>query len=479
MIEFSLVNKDKQIQIICEKDILSLIRENFSISNPSYRRGCSHFTPTRLYSITPQGKFDTGLLGELLSFLDLNHYQYKVSQEIKYIYNPGFEFPMILSFDNKQYRDYQEKSIYTSLKQGRGVTVIPTAGGKTLIMAGVIKSITPLIKEVVKTLVLVPSIQLVEQTTNDFLEYGLKNVSKWSGDNEYNSFSDIVVAGTQILMSEKTDLSVLSDFNVLLVDEVHSLKRGNKINDVLKFINTPFKFGFTGTMPSSKIDQWNIVGKIGPITYEQKTHTLKEQSYISNFKIIILKVIHSVLPNIELDLTQPALAFQQELEFLQANARRNEIITNLSLKLKENTLIMVDRIEHGINLYNKLLELTTPTSTPLRPVYFIQGSTEMEDREKIRTLMDDRRDVIVIAISKIFSTGINIPNLHNIIFASAGKAKIKIMQSIGRVLRLHHTKSEAVIFDIADNTKYGKKHVEERKKIYKLEKYEYTETEIS
>jgi superfamily II DNA or RNA helicase len=114
-----------------------------------------------------------------------------------------------------------------------------------------------------------------------------------------------------------------------------------------------------------------------------------------------------------------------------------------------------------------------------RPVYFIQGATEIEDREQIRSLMDNRRDVIVVAISKIFSTGINIPNLHNIIFASIGKAKIKIMQSIGRVLRLHHTKQTAVIFDISDNTKYGKKHVEERKKMYTLEKYDYAEKEIN
>jgi superfamily II DNA or RNA helicase len=138
---------------------------------------------------------------------------------------------------------------------------------------------------------------------------------------------------------------------------------------------------------------------------------------------------------------------------------------------------MVDRIEHGRLVFNMIKQMMLLREME-RPVYFIQGATEMEDREKIRSLMDERRDVIVVAISKIFSTGINIPNLHNIIFASAGKAKIKIMQSIGRVLRLHHTKSMATVFDIADNTKYGLKHVEERKKMYKLEKYEYTEKEV-
>jgi superfamily II DNA or RNA helicase len=136
---------------------------------------------------------------------------------------------------------------------------------------------------------------------------------------------------------------------------------------------------------------------------------------------------------------------------------------------------MVDRISHG-EIIEKIL---TKTCDNKRPIYFIRGSTDIEDREKIRSFMNDRNDVIVIAISKIFSTGINIPNLHNIIFASAGKAKIKIMQSIGRALRLHVTKSMANIFDIADNTKYGMLHLAERKKLYNLENYDYTEKEIS
>jgi superfamily II DNA or RNA helicase len=476
-IKFSLVNKNKQILITAEPEILSLIRENFSTSNPAYRRGSSRFTPTRLYAITPQGKLDIGLLGEVLGYINSQNYSYDLPDEVKKIYKPDLNVKSVQVFSKKTYRDYQEQSILAAIKQGRGVTVIPTAGGKTLIMAGLIKSIKSS-NEHFRTLILVPSIQLVEQTANDFIEYGLENVSKWSGDNQYNGDSDIVVVGTQILMSQRTDLSVLVDFDLVLVDEVHSLKRGNRINEILKFLNTSFKFGFTGTMPSSKIDQWNIIGKIGPITYEQKTHTLKEQSYVSNFKIVILNIEHLERPPTETSSIQPAIGYQMECEFLQNSFRRNEIITNLSLRLKENTLVMVDRIEHGERLLSIMSSMSSLRDFK-KPIYFIQGSTEMEDRENIRRLMDERRDVVVIAISKIFSTGINIPNLHNIIFASAGKAKIKIMQSIGRVLRLHHTKTMATIFDIADNTRYSKKHVVERKKIYTLEKYEYTEKTIT
>jgi superfamily II DNA or RNA helicase len=156
------------------------------------------------------------------------------------------------------------------------------------------------------------------------------------------------------------------------------------------------------------------------------------------------------------------------------NQRRNEIIAKIAHKIKNNTIIMVDRIDHGINLENELKKMCGDEKL----IYFIRGSTEMEEREQIRKLMEQKSNVVAVAVSKIFSTGINIPNLHNIIFASAGKAKIKIMQSIGRALRLHPTKQMASIIDIADNTKYGITHLKERTELYKKENYNYEKKEI-
>lgn len=471
MIELSLTKT--QGQITADSDTLNLIREHFSIANPAYRKNVPYI-PSRLYSITPRGKFEVGMTGDIICFIENSHYTYNVSKELIREFSCGFNEPSVKTL-NLPFRDYQEKSIVAALQQGRGITIIPTAGGKTLICAGLIESIRQNLNDPdALVLVTVPSIQLVEQTANDFISYGLKNVAKWSGSNKFDHSAKIIVAGTQMLMSEKTDLSVLTDVKILLVDECHSLRRGNEINKVLKFIQTPHKFGFTGTMPTSKIDQWNIIGNLGPITFEQKTQTLKNQSYISNFKVIILKVKHQTKPSTAIS-GSPSSAYENELDFLINNERRNQIICNLANKLTNNSLIMVDRIAHG-EIIEKIL---TKTCDDKRPIYFIRGSTDIEDREKIRSFMNERSDVIIIAISKIFSTGINIPNLHNIIFASAGKAKIKIMQSIGRALRLHPTKTLANIFDIADNTKYGILHLNERKKLYNLENYDYTEKEIS
>jgi superfamily II DNA or RNA helicase len=471
MIELTLI-KD-QGQITSDSDTLNLIRDKFSIANPAYRKNVP-YVQSRLYSITPRGKFDIGILGDIISYIEECRYEYKVSEDLRNKFSCGFESPKIKKL-LLNFRDYQEKSITSAIQQGRGVVIIPTAGGKTLISAGLIESMRLNLNDPeALILVTVPSIQLVEQTANDFISYGLQKVSKWSGSNKLDENSKIIVAGTQFLMSEKTDLSILSDVKILLVDECHNLRKGNEFNKVLKFIQTDHKFGFTGTMPTSKIDEWNIIGKLGPIVFEQKTETLKKQEYISNFKVTIININHKNKPKTT-DYSKPTAAYENELDFLINNQFRNEIICKLADKLSNNTLIMVDRILHG-----EIIEgILNKINNGKKPVYYIRGSTEIEDREKIRSLMNDRNDVIIIAVSKIFSTGINIPNLHNIIFASAGKAKIKIMQSIGRALRLHPTKKLANIFDIADNTKYGKIHLNERKKLYNLEKYEYTQKEIS
>lgn len=472
MIELKLLN-NKQVEITTDVGTLELIRSKFSIANPAYGRG-NKFAPARLYAITLSGRFDIGLLDNIKAYLDSVQLFYKVDDSLEKIFNNGFETPVIKQY-SLTYRDHQEKSIKAALKKGRGVVVIPTAGGKTLIMSGIIESLRlSLSKPDAKALVIVPSLQLVTQTAKDFQDYGMEKVTKWSGDNIPDTDATTIVAGTQILLSEKSNLSILNDIDILLVDETHGLRRGNEINKVLQLINCSYKFGFTGTMPPSLIDQWNIIGKIGPIIYEEKTQDLRNKNYVSNFRIVILNIKHENIPNFTKNVVRPAEAYNNEIEYLMNNTRRNGIIAKLASRLENNTIIMVDRIDHGVNIELTLKEICKED----RPIYFIRGSTEIEEREKVRSLMEGRSDVIVVAVSKIFSTGINIPNLHNIIFASAGKAKIKIMQSIGRALRLHPTKTMATIFDIADNTKYSKNHLTERIKLYETENYTYAKKEI-
>jgi superfamily II DNA or RNA helicase len=465
----------KNGQILSDIDTLNLIREYFSVPNKAFGRRNNRFSQRRLYSITQSGKFEIGMLKNIIQFLDLNQIKYSIDDELLKSINPVIGNIQIKTFKNLIYREHQQKSIELALKNGRGLVIIPTAGGKTLIMAGIIESIRKSLNQPdALAMVLVPSIQLVEQTSKDFEEYGIEKVTKWSGNNKLDDSATTIIAGNQFLLSDKTDLSILSNVKILLVDEAHVVRKNNEINKIFNLINTDYIFGFTGTLPSTPLDEWNIIGKIGPILYEEKTKDLEIKKYVSNFKIIVLNINHKNPPRFTPNPLNPTEAYSNEIDYLMNNQRRNEIIAKIAHKIKNNTIIMVDRIDHGINLENELKKMCGDEKL----IYFIRGSTEMEEREQIRKLMEQKSNVVAVAVSKIFSTGINIPNLHNIIFASAGKAKIKIMQSIGRALRLHPTKQMASIIDIADNTKYGITHLKERTELYKKENYNYEKKEI-
>ena len=261
--------------------------------------------------------------------------------------------------------------------------------------------------------------------------------------------------------------------NNILVSNCHKLKQGNKVNKIIDQIPAKFRFGLTGTMPDNKIDQWNILGKIGKVIYQKQSIDLRDQNYISQVTVAILKVTYSVLPKFtKPSAANPTAGYEEEILFLQNNTFRNGIITKIVNGVDKNTLIMVDRIAHGEEL---LRVLSTATQ---KKVYFVHGGVDVEEREEIRRLMEEQDNVICIAISKIFSTGINIKNLHNIVFAAIGKARIKIIQAIGRSLRKHASKKRATIFDIGDNLRYGNAHLAQRIELYDRESIPYTITEI-
>ena len=275
-------------------------------------------------------------------------------------------------------------------------------------------------------------------------------------------------------MSEKTDTSVLKSFEYVVVDECHKFASAEKISKLIKKLKCKHLFGLTGSLPEANFDIWSLNRIFGDILYQLKSIDLRNEKYISNVRVVALQIEYKNPPKISTPtMESPTIGYEEEITWLQTNEYRNGILTKLVNKLETNTLVLVDRIAHGEELLRVL------TNNTEKNVYFIHGGIEVEEREKIRELMETNNNVICIAISKIFSTGISIKNLHNIIFAAIGKARIKIIQSIGRSLRLHHTKEIATIFDIADTSlTYGFKHFEERKRLYLSEKIPMIDNQI-
>jgi len=451
------------------------IREHFSVQNEAakYARFRNRFAASRRYVITPQGRFEPGLFHEINKFVKNNTTDTKIhiQDSLRQVVHPGYND--VYREDRAklalELRDYQQNIVDVCLKRGRGVTILATAGGKTLTIANLIENIYKKNKQL-KCLLLVPDLGLVNQTYSDFLEYRTTFThSKWTGNNKLDMGSNIIIANMGILQSDKSDTSWIQDVDMLIVDEVHKLRKDNKINKLIKKISTPHKFGFTGTMPEKKIDQWNILGKIGPVLYERSSYQLRQDDYVARARVQVIRIEYNDKPPIfPADRYDPSAKFRREGEFLLKNKFRNSIINKLCNNFNNNGLIMVDYIAHGEELFGIL-----KSQCKNKRVFFIRGEVAVDERDKIRQLMETTSDVICVAISKIFSTGINIKNLHYIVFAGGGKAKVKIIQSIGRGLRLHTDKKGVIIIDIADMLHYSNQHYMKRLTLYKGEKIEY------
>lgn len=469
MTKFTYCNK-KRVGFLVS-DHFDLIREHFSYENTGAvfaRKRGAWYAKSRKYVITPGGKFDVGLTFEIAKFVrkelpgeEITYDDLILSQLKPQISNTDLELSLPL-------RDYQKEIVDTCFKFGRGTVVLATAGGKTLVMANLLERLYKATKDkpTWKVLLMVPDLGLVNQTYNDFKKYGCSfQYGKWTGNSPVNLGDNVIIANLGILQSGCSDIEWIKYIDVLIVDEVHKVRCKNKVNKILKTIETPIKFGFTGTLPDTNEDIWNIYGKIGPKIYEKGSYELRQENYVSNLLIHVLKLEYRQKPFYPDEINDPGERYRLEFDFLFTNTFRNNILKKITTEVNNNVLLLVDYIRHGEELYNVLKD-----NDQGKQVFFIQGDVDVEERENVKQLIETNDNIICIAISKIFSTGISINNLHYIIFGSGGKAKIKILQSIGRGLRLHKNKEKLVIFDIADQLRYGKSHADGRAKLYEKEK---------
>jgi superfamily II DNA or RNA helicase len=470
MIEFDYHKQSQKLVIKGDKSVIDIVREHFSVNNDGARfiPGRRKFFMQRKYAITGGGKAELGLYNEINDFI---YHKFgitpTITPELEKILNYTRDYELYLNFVHTL-RDYQVESLDRAFKAGRGTFVLGTGAGKTLLTAALAENYYRLNNKstTFKCLIVVPDLGLVTQTYDEFIDVGVTcSVSKWTGSNEIDLTSNVIICNAGILQSRFDQIEELKYVDVLIVDEAHKVKHDNKIGKIINEIRTHRKFGVTGTMPESKFDVWSIIGKLGPVLYVKSSYELRQAKFLTD---VIINII-------ELDYGRdkpPSSSnkYRAEIEFLIKHERRNNIIKKLAGNLSNNTLILVNYIEHGEILYDLL------SSSLSKKVYFIRGSVEVEEREKIKAIIEQSDDVVCIAISAIFSTGVNIKNLHNIVFASGGKSFIRTVQSIGRGLRLHSSKNKLNIIDIADILNFSEAHGLKRRAIYEKEKIQYKST---
>ena len=234
-----------------------------------------------------------------------------------------------------------------------------------------------------------------------------------------------------------------------------------------KLSDAKYRFGFTGTLDGTQTHKWVLEGLFGPSYKIIKTDELMKKGHLATLDINVLLLKHS--PN-------KFETFEDEVQYIIGHEKRNRFICNLALDLKGNTLILFARVEAH---WQPLYEMINNKKIDNRNVFFIHGGVDTEDREKVREITEKESNAIIVASYGTFSTGINIKNLHNIIFASPSKSRIRNLQSIGRVLRKGDKKVKATLYDIADDIRYKSRknytlnHLIERIKIYNEENFNY------
>ena len=426
----------------------------------------------RLFNIQ-NGEIYVGLLDKIIQFCKDHEYTYEFKKNDYY----GLPFevnPTISKEGVKDYvtsiskykpRDYQVDGIYDALKHNRKLLISPTASGKSLMIYGIVRYF---VERNQNTLIVVPTTSLVEQMYKDFADYGWDVGSychKIYAGKERDTDAQVIITTWQSIY--KLPRKYFERFSVVVGDEAHQFKSKSLISIMTKLGNAKYRYGFTGTLDGTQTHKWVLEGLFGPSYKIIKTDELMKKGHVATLDINVLLLKHP--PN-------KFETFEDEIQYIITHNKRNNFIRNLALDLKGNTLILFARVEgHGEPLYN----LINTNSIIERHVFFVHGGVATEDRERIREITESENNAIIVASYGTFSTGINIKNLHNIIFASPSKSRIRNLQSIGRVLRKGSNKSKATLYDIADDISYKSRrnytlnHLIERIKVYNEENFNY------
>jgi len=369
-------------------------------------------------------------------------------------------------------RDYQIDAVHHAIARNRALLVSPTASGKSLIIYSLVRYYHMM---GLKTLILVPTTSLVEQMYSDFEDYG------WSSgtycQRVYQGHSskvekDVVISTWQSIY--KLPKKYFEQFGCVIGDEAHMFKAKSLTGIMTKLHQCMYRYGLTGTLDGTQTHQLVLEGLFGPVEKVITTKQLIDNKSLANLKIKCIILKHENI--------RERMNYAEELQFLGEHERRNAFLAELLMHLPGNTLCLYQLVEkHGKLLHEAVKESQSEEifDDKLRKVFFIYGKTSTTEREEIRAIVEGETNSITIASYGTFSTGINIRNIHNIVLASPSKSRIRVLQSIGRGLRVSENKDSVLIFDIADDMTFRNQsnftlnHFQERIQIYNTEQFNY------
>ena len=423
-----------------------------------------------------------GLLHKLKKFCEERGYELRASDQLLFGENIPEDYGYELAKEigcKFEPRDYQNKYIVDALRDNRSLSLSPTSSGKSLIIYLIQQHYFRSYDH--RTLIIVPTIGLVHQMYGDFVDYGCdpSMIYKIQGGIDKNTDAPIVISTWQSLI--KLDKDWFAQFKVVLGDEAH-LFQAKSLQKIMEgHDECYYRHGFTGTLKSeeSKTHRLVLEGCFGSVRKHVSTKDLMDAGTVADFNIKAIVLSHSVeqrkaFKKAVSKIDNASKKYPAEREYLVNHEKRNMFIRNLLWSLEgQNNLVLFDLVEkHG-----KILEPMLRKDG--RQLHFIYGATKGDERERIRHLIenDPIKQHDILASYGVFSTGVNLKKLDNVIFASGSKSEVKVLQSIGRTLRKGNDADKATLYDIADDlsvgaySNYTLQHFRKRIEIYGQEQF--------
>ena len=464
-IKFNKIN-ETFYYVDAERSVLMELYDSFSflvpnhIFHPKVKKGWWDGR-IRLLNLQDQTIY-TGLRFELIKFCNDNNYRYTFSDKGSFerkTKEDSIEFIKSLNIPSKfDIRDYQVDAFVKSINLNRSIILSPTSSGKTMLMYYLYRFYG------LKTLIITPISGLLTQIKGDFEDYGydVNNISY-----DINSKCPLTILTWQKIQHIKNQ-DWYDQWDVVIVDEVHQADAKQLSTIMMKMQYAIYRFGLTGTLKDAKSSTMSLIGLFGPIVKTKSTRELIDEGYLAEIKIKTITLKY----NEDDRKTCKQLDYKKELDFVLNHKQRNKFISKLITSLEGNVLVLFNFKEnHGIPFYELVKSMTN------RPVYYISGDIKEKERDRIKEIIKNSTDSITIA-SVVFATGISIPSLNHLVFTSPAKAKIRSLQSIGRVLRKTKTKTNCILWDFCDDLtihkhkNYVYKHFLERIDIYNEELFD-------
>lgn len=473
------------VRILCTEGISYELREAFTFFVPNYQ-----FNPKykariwdgkiRLWNVHTKQIY-RGLVPYVAKFCEERGYEWEYENEE---YDEEFSVVEAEEFIKKinpklhmdqETRDYQVDAFIHAIRTRRSLLLSPTGSGKSLIIYLLARFLQ--YRGMKRGLLIVPRLSLVSQITSDFKDYSGNN--KWNVDENVHKIYEgqdknvakfLTISTWQSIYKQPAEW--FKQFDFVVGDEAHEFKAQSLVTIMTGLTNASYRIGTTGTLDGTKTHRLVLEGLFGTVRKVTTTKELMDAGHLAelNIKCLLLKYGDEICN------AASKFNYQQEIEYLVLSNARNRFISNLALSLDGNTLVLYQYVDkHGRILH----DLISKGAGSDRKVFFISGKTDVDIREEIRAIVDKETNAIIVASFGTYSIGINIRNLHNIVFASPSKSRIRTLQSIGRGLRTSETKNTAMLFDIADDLRYKKKenytlkHFAERIKIYGEEKFKF------